>query len=60
MIGKLVSLANEGYNDRKNTRLKMKEHEESDEHGSALVTLLARMNTGDRIDKSLVLQTRKK
>ena len=60
MFGKLGSLANEGYNEWKNTLQKMKEHEELDEHRSALATLLARMNTGDRIDKSLVLQTKKK
>ncbi|XP_035228387.1 uncharacterized protein LOC118200537 [Stegodyphus dumicola] len=35
----------------------MKEHENSDEHRSALVTLLARKNAGGRVVKSLVLQT---
>ena len=35
----------------------MKEHENSDEHRSALATLIARKNDGGRVDKSLVLQT---
>ena len=57
MFGKLGSLANEGYNDWKNAVHRMKEHENSDEHRSALATLLARKNAGGRVDKSLVLQT---
>ena len=35
----------------------MKDHENSDEHRSALATLIARKNDGGRVDKSLVLQT---
>ena len=35
----------------------MKEHDNSDEHRSALATLIARKNDGGRVDKSLVLQT---
>ena len=57
MFGKLGSLANEGYNDWKNAVQRMKEHEDSDEHRSAVVTLLARKNAVGRVDKSLVLQT---